>query len=807
MPARDEAYRGSRPATHGELASPFLEEELFAEESDAEWEAHLSVLEAESPFRHAFEQGVALFAEREGEGEENVDEQAFWPESEDVAEADGASHEEYEALGEVPVPLSEVDPDFLNEHSAEAFIDELKLDNEYSIEKESIYADELNMWDEVSVEPEADASDTMLSADGDANLVSPVLHFESLVEDEMPPQLFDAELPEAEEEVDLTLELPTVPSQGWVIPADVLAAGNTHSVRYDDSGPWNDGTACASAITAGADELRRYMMAEFRGIRIIGGFNCRRNTARANHLSMHGTGRALDVMIPMVGGRANSAIGDPIANWLVKNAETIGMQYLIWNRVRWSGKRTPRFARYSGPNPHTDHLHVELTMDAAARRTPWFTSRGAAPAPSPAPSPGTPTINIDAERAVRANRTHGARLGWQGRLPQIHAFLGVSGNPPHERDFALAVAAWQNRKGLEVDGILGPRTWAALHPALQPVESTLPQTQEVRVEHVAKGGDKSMNLERGVKVKGLARFQPSRSEGLDVVLAATGAAEGGYDSVNMYDKGILSWGIMQWTLHAGSLQKLLTFIKSQLASRGQSTLWAELFPELDVRNNQIVYQGEVVTTTNNRRLREIFRGAAAVNDYKKDIAEHWVRIFAQAGRHPVIQQLQAAHARKEVDNLLSTSLGAALAGIKQRCEKKPKGGTWDYVCPRLPEQAAAYRSRYRTIRDYIGQELKAVTLFFGMKVNNPTGAFVHLKQAIDALASKYGTHDITRWPGGWEAALSNNLEDVFRGSTFAMWGDAKAKKAGRSASRTECGAPDLGMYRDPRLHRSKGPGQ
>jgi hypothetical protein len=106
------------------------------------------------------------------------------------------------------------------------------------------------------------------------------------------------------------------------------------------------------------------------------------------------------------------------------------------------------------------------------------------------------------------------------------------------------------------------------------------------------------------------------------------------------------------------------------------------------------------------------------------------------------------------------------------------------VCPRLPEQAQAYRSRYRSTGDYISKELKAVTLFFGMKVNNPTGAFVHLKQAIDSLASQYATHDIARWPVGWEAALSATLEHVLRGSTFAMWGDAKAKKAGRPASRT-----------------------
>jgi LAS superfamily LD-carboxypeptidase LdcB len=102
MGAREEGDRGRRPATHGELASPFLEEELFAEESDAEWEAHLSALEAESPFRQAFEHGATSPSESEPEfideagqiGEEEAD---YLPGEAEAGEEDTTAQLQYEA--------------------------------------------------------------------------------------------------------------------------------------------------------------------------------------------------------------------------------------------------------------------------------------------------------------------------------------------------------------------------------------------------------------------------------------------------------------------------------------------------------------------------------------------------------------------------------------------------------------------------------------------------------------------------------------------------------------------------------------
>lgn len=49
-----------------------MEEDLFLRETEAEWEANLTALEAESPFMHAFEQGQKNLIEPEEREEKFV---------------------------------------------------------------------------------------------------------------------------------------------------------------------------------------------------------------------------------------------------------------------------------------------------------------------------------------------------------------------------------------------------------------------------------------------------------------------------------------------------------------------------------------------------------------------------------------------------------------------------------------------------------------------------------------------------------------------------------------------------------------
>ncbi len=159
----------------------------------------------------------------------------------------------------------------------------------------------------------------------------------------------------------------------WSLPPSVSTAGARLRLRYEDAPAWEGGRRCTGSLREGAQDLARQMMRRYDAIASVGGYACRQNTADAARTSVHGTGRALDIMVPTLAAnhRPDVAAGDPIANWLVVNAASIGVQLIIWNGSVWRANGT-NIDRYTGPNPHIDHLHVELTERAATRGTPFF---------------------------------------------------------------------------------------------------------------------------------------------------------------------------------------------------------------------------------------------------------------------------------------------------------------------------------------------------------------------------------------------------------------------------------------------------
>ena len=196
-------------------------------------------------------------------------------------------------------------------------------------------------------------------------------------------------------EVDLpTLEqapAPVAVAGRWAPPAAVLARGDAQNVRRDGSPLIADGGRCASdnpwacscvhpACSGGLPgtlDFAAFIRRRFPQITSAGGFECcRQNTGDTRYLSVHSIGRAIDLSIPQVGGDADNTAGDEVANWLIEHAQEIGVQIIIWDRASWNGSRAPgtKLSAYGGPIPHTDHIHMELNLDGAHRRTPFFTS-------------------------------------------------------------------------------------------------------------------------------------------------------------------------------------------------------------------------------------------------------------------------------------------------------------------------------------------------------------------------------------------------------------------------------------------------
>ena len=169
----------------------------------------------------------------------------------------------------------------------------------------------------------------------------------------------------------------------WVPPPSTEAIAATQFVPVVDppsisplgSCSSSDPFACSCTHPActpghpGTVELRDYLLGRFPGIGNSGTYCCRQNSNSLSKLSVHAIGRAIDLGVPLIGGDADNTIGDEVANWLVENAEYIGIQRVIWDHTFWNGEHG--FGLLGG-DPHTNHLHVELSQAGAARQTLFF---------------------------------------------------------------------------------------------------------------------------------------------------------------------------------------------------------------------------------------------------------------------------------------------------------------------------------------------------------------------------------------------------------------------------------------------------
>lgn len=155
-------------------------------------------------------------------------------------------------------------------------------------------------------------------------------------------------------------------------------------------------------------------------------FNCR--TVRgSSQPSMHGEGRAFDLMLPVVGGKGHPQ-GHEVVRSLGQVGRDMGVQCVIFDRTIWSA-RSPEGRPYTGVHPHYDHLHIELTRAAARRMTLSEVERFLAPKtvwePVSAPEP-SPVVSVPAGGEVSAGSISerpraipDVRDGWRRHLVRL----------------------------------------------------------------------------------------------------------------------------------------------------------------------------------------------------------------------------------------------------------------------------------------------------------------------------------------------------------------------------------------------------
>jgi hypothetical protein len=136
-----------------------------------------------------------------------------------------------------------------------------------------------------------------------------------------------------------------------------------YNVTYNGPPPGNfNESDCTGGLTPGAKSLADIVMEAYSPpVTSVGGYSCRQNT-NDETISIHGVGRAIDIMIDGTTPEGKE-VGDRIRNLMINNAENIGIQVVIWDRHIWSVNHKG-WRPYSGL-AHTDHLHVEVNVAAS----------------------------------------------------------------------------------------------------------------------------------------------------------------------------------------------------------------------------------------------------------------------------------------------------------------------------------------------------------------------------------------------------------------------------------------------------------
>jgi LAS superfamily LD-carboxypeptidase LdcB len=217
------------------------------------------------------------------------------------------------------------------------------------------------------------------------------------------------------------------------------------------------------------------------------------------------------------------------------------------------------------------------------------------------------------------------------------------------------------------------------------------------------------------------------ADAADAAVYATAAVEtsGTYDAIQTYDKGILSFGIMQWTLHQGSLMKFLEYLKTKCGEDGAAA-FHEHFDALglDVHGDSMVVGGVTIKPDDAGRkaMDKLIRS-------DKDTTRRWVVAFHEAGKDERVARAQWSYTKKQYTETAGKSLEKYVGFARK------KG------------YSAKYVGNYHT-PSFWCRDPEAAALFFSMTTNNPGYSYYGVIKAADAFMDGAGT-DPKKWPDNW----------------------------------------------------------
>ncbi|WP_432509765.1 LGFP repeat-containing protein [Kineococcus sp. SYSU DK001] len=164
----------------------------------------------------------------------------------------------------------------------------------------------------------------------------------------------------------------SVPAAASAAPPDLRPAVRLPAA-VDDLADYEGATTCAP-VQPGTERFRDLLLAAY-GKQTIGTHRACPADGAVN--SEHHEGRALDWMLDAA-DPADAATAAQFLDWLLaddaENARRLGVMYVIWDGQVWKSYRAEQgWQPYTGPNPHTDHVHLSLSHRGAAGETSWWT--------------------------------------------------------------------------------------------------------------------------------------------------------------------------------------------------------------------------------------------------------------------------------------------------------------------------------------------------------------------------------------------------------------------------------------------------
>jgi len=187
--------------------------------------------------------------------------------------------------------------------------------------------------------------------------------------------------------------------------------------------------------------------------------------------SEHKEGRAWDWKVSAYNSTQKEQ-ADTLMAWLLapdKNgneaamARRLGIMYIIWNRKIWGAYAAEKGWRpYSGVSAHTDHVHFSFSWPGALKQTSFWTR-------SVATVPTTPVgFGVSGNGAATTSSAAGGgsttvKFGDRGTLvAAVQKVLKIDADGVFGNQTRTAVVAFQTRKSLVPDGVVGPTTLTAL---------------------------------------------------------------------------------------------------------------------------------------------------------------------------------------------------------------------------------------------------------------------------------------------------------------------------------------------------------